>query len=142
MNCLAAVHSSFARSLLAESKSHRNCGSSFSYTRPGSESLSGRGRSAGSAVYQRTHFGNRHSRSFVGRPVVAPALGCLPEAVPEGTGWLYRDDSDNALRNALLSAAGPLTATTSESCLRSALRYDWRGVGEKTAQLYARLFPG
>ena len=37
-----------------------------------------------------------------GLPVVAPALGCIIEAVPVGAGFLYDPDEPNGLRDAIL----------------------------------------
>lgn len=72
----------------------------------------------------------------MGRPVIAPALGCLPEMVPGGTGWLYQPDSEEALANALETAQGPLSSETADRCLRFALQKDWRAVAEKTMAAY------
>jgi beta-1,4-mannosyltransferase len=75
----------------------------------------------------------------MGRPVIAPALGCMSEMIPAGTGWLYDSDSENGLRDALELAAAPLQPATSERCLRFALEKDWRGVAEKTIEVYRSL---
>jgi glycosyltransferase involved in cell wall biosynthesis len=75
----------------------------------------------------------------MGRPVIAPALGCLSEMVPAGTGWLYNSDSDNSLREALEMAASSLHQDCSQKCLQFALTKDWPGIAEKTLAMYLDL---
>ena len=75
----------------------------------------------------------------MGRPVIAPLLGCLPEMVPAGTGWLYDANSDDGLRKALELSQGPLNSATSERCINFALLKEWRGVAEKTIKVYSDL---
>jgi glycosyltransferase involved in cell wall biosynthesis len=75
----------------------------------------------------------------MGRPVIANAQGCMREMVPEGTGWLYDSDEDEALREVMESAAGRLKAETADRCVQFALTRDWAAVGEKTLALYSSL---
>jgi len=72
----------------------------------------------------------------MGRPVIAPRLGCLAEMVGEGTGWLYDADSEEGLRRALEVANGRLSEACSERCVEFVRGRDWGGVGEKTIEVY------
>lgn len=70
-----------------------------------------------------------------GRPVVAPRLGCLPEALGEA-GILYDPQADSGLANALeraLAADGESLATAAR---RQAERWTWDQMAKQTAAIY------
>ncbi len=71
-----------------------------------------------------------------GRPVVAPALGCLPETVPHDAGVLYDPDAPDALAGAIRrTLAGDLRAMGVAARAR-AEALDWSPIAEATATLY------
>ncbi len=79
----------------------------------------------------------------IGRPVVAPRIGCLPETVPAGTGWLYDAEDEDDLLRALRLAKAEKGEAVSQRCLEFAARHHWGLVGEKTVELYSTvLTPG
>jgi glycosyltransferase involved in cell wall biosynthesis len=71
-----------------------------------------------------------------GRPVVAPALGCLPETVPPTAGILYDPDTPGALGDALRAALDGDLASLGEGALAQARELDWGPIAEHTAALY------
>jgi beta-1,4-mannosyltransferase len=60
-----------------------------------------------------------------GRPVVAPALGCLPETVPADAGILYDPDLPGALESALHRALAADLDIMGNAALARARELDW-----------------
>jgi beta-1,4-mannosyltransferase len=71
-----------------------------------------------------------------GRPVIAPAMGCLPETLPEDASILYDPDAPGALRGAIKAAAGADLATMGERARAYADTLDWGPIAAETARLY------
>ncbi len=73
-----------------------------------------------------------------GRPVVAPAYGCLPELLGEFGGILYDETTDRALYRALEKASGDpeLLARMGARNRRVATHLDWASIGERTVKAY------
>jgi len=71
-----------------------------------------------------------------GRPVIAPAMGCLPGTLPAEATFLYDPDAEGALAEALRAA----TAADLQAMGRRARAYaetiDWGPIAEATAALY------
>jgi len=76
-----------------------------------------------------------------GRPVIAPALGCLPETVPPTAGILYDPDSPDALRDALVAALSADLVTLGDGALARAHELDWAPIATRTAELYRADLP-
>jgi len=71
-----------------------------------------------------------------GRPVVAPALGCLPETVPPTAGILYDPDAPDALADSLRAALSGDLAALGTGALARARELDWAPIAVRTAALY------
>ena len=71
-----------------------------------------------------------------GRPVIAPAMGCLPETLPTDAVMLYDPDSPDALRDALQTAAHADLAAMGQRARRWAEELDWGPIAVQTARLY------
>ena len=71
-----------------------------------------------------------------GQPVIAPAIGCLPESLgSEGT-ILYAADDPNALADALRTALTVDLAALGERAAAHAARLAWGPIARTTAELY------
>ena len=70
------------------------------------------------------------------RPVVAPALGCLPSNVLPGGGVLYDPKQKDALLKAMQEVQGWERELASETALASVQRLDWDMIAEKTLEAY------
>lgn len=71
-----------------------------------------------------------------GRPVVAPALGCLPETVPQAAGVLYDPDAPGALAGALRRVLDGDLAAMGAAARARADELDWGQIAATTAALY------
>ncbi len=81
---------------------------------------------SGSAILAMSH----------GRPVIAPAMGCLPETLPADATFLYDPVAPDGLRDAIRDAA---TADLASMGLRArawADTVDWGPIAVETAKLY------
>ena len=65
----------------------------------------------------------------LGRPVIAPALGCLPELISDRFGLNFDADSPEGLRDAMIDIR--LRQYSSEEIKRSMMKnYDWLEIAE------------
>lgn len=71
-----------------------------------------------------------------GLPVVAPALGCLPELVTDEAGLLYRAGEPGGLERALLSIKTRDLPAMGAAARRVAAGYQWDDIGRRTANVY------
>jgi beta-1,4-mannosyltransferase len=71
-----------------------------------------------------------------GRPVIAPAMGCLPGTLPAEASILYDPEAPDGLRGALRSAADADLAVMGERARAYADTIDWAPIAAKTAALY------
>jgi len=71
-----------------------------------------------------------------GRPVIAPALGCLPETVPASAGLLYDPDAPDALPEALRVALAADLGALGKGALARAQELDWGPIAGQVASLY------
>jgi beta-1,4-mannosyltransferase len=71
-----------------------------------------------------------------GRPVIAPAMGCLPGTLPADATFLYDPDADDALVEAMRRAATADLAAMGERARAYADTIDWGPIAEQTAALY------
>lgn len=71
-----------------------------------------------------------------GRPVIAPALGCLPETLPADATFLYDPDAPSALAEALHQAARADLAAMGARARSFADSLDWATIAAQTAELY------
>ena len=71
-----------------------------------------------------------------GRPVIAPAMGCLPGTLPAEATFLYDPDADGALAEAMRAAAGADLGEMGQEARAYAETIDWNPIAEQTAALY------
>lgn len=71
-----------------------------------------------------------------GRPVIAPAMGCLPGTLPADATFLYDPDADDALVEAMRAAKAADLAAMGERARSYADTIDWGPIAEQTAALY------
>ena len=76
-----------------------------------------------------------------GKPIVAPALGCIPEALGEGGGFIYHPDARDGLLDGLRAALGARADWARTGARNRALaeKLSWDRVAEETLALYATL---
>jgi beta-1,4-mannosyltransferase len=72
-----------------------------------------------------------------GRPVIAPALGCLPETVAPDAGILYNPDEPDALYRTLLAIRERDLRAAGGAALACARRFDWDRIAALTLEAYA-----
>ena len=70
------------------------------------------------------------------KPVVAPALGCLPETVDSAAGILYDPTEPDALYRAMLAIREREPDAASRAALACAERLDWDDIAAKTVEAY------
>ncbi len=71
-----------------------------------------------------------------GRPIIVPALGCLPELMTDEVGILYQPQDPTALRQALLDIKERDPAAMSAAALRITDTLDWGPIAKQTAAVY------
>ncbi|MGH2559055.1 MAG: glycosyltransferase family 4 protein, partial [Thermomicrobiales bacterium] len=71
-----------------------------------------------------------------GRPVIAPALGCLPETVSPDAGILYDPAAPDALSEALRAIRERDLAEAGRAALACARRFDWDWIADRTLEAY------
>jgi glycosyltransferase involved in cell wall biosynthesis len=71
-----------------------------------------------------------------GLPVVAPALGCLPELVPLEAGILYDPNRHGSLADALRAIKARDPTELRAKALAAAQQLDWEAIGRRTAAVY------
>ena len=71
-----------------------------------------------------------------GKPVIVPALGCLPELVDESMGILYDPKDSRALSNALLDIRRRDLDEAGRAAFERARSLDWRGIAKRVAEVY------
>ncbi len=71
-----------------------------------------------------------------GLPVIAPALGCLPELVPPDAGSLYDPTQANSLSAALVGMKQRDAAALRAAALDRAEQLDWDSIGQRTVDVY------
>jgi glycosyltransferase involved in cell wall biosynthesis len=71
-----------------------------------------------------------------GRPVIAPALGCLPETVAPDAGILYDPESPDALHQALRAIRDRDLDAAGRAALDCARRFDWDHIADLTLEAY------
>jgi glycosyltransferase involved in cell wall biosynthesis len=71
-----------------------------------------------------------------GRPVIAPAMGCLPGTLPADATFLYDPDAEDALAGAIRAAKAADLVTMGERARAWADTVDWGPIAEETAALY------
>jgi beta-1,4-mannosyltransferase len=71
-----------------------------------------------------------------GRPVIAPAVGCLPDLVTEDIGVLYDRREPHALRTALERCLTLDLETMGRSGYARVQQYTWERVAARTLQAY------
>jgi hypothetical protein len=70
------------------------------------------------------------------KPVLAPALGCLPVTVARGGGILYDSSQPEALTRALEAARGLDLEAAARAALEGVAPFDWDGVARATLEAY------
>ena len=71
-----------------------------------------------------------------GRPVIAPAMGCLPGTLPADATFLYDPDAEGALAGAIRQAAVADLAEMGRRARAYADTIEWQPIAEQTAALY------
>jgi beta-1,4-mannosyltransferase len=72
-----------------------------------------------------------------GRPVVAPAQGCIPELVTPEAGILYDTEDPQGLHKAILESLAVDLGRMSKASSKVAKRYTWRATAEVVRAAYA-----
>lgn len=75
------------------------------------------------------------SLSF-GRPVIVPAIGCLPELVDNTTGIMYDPQDPAALSQAMRDIQHTDIAAASRAAYKRALSLSWDGIARQTLEAY------
>jgi glycosyltransferase involved in cell wall biosynthesis len=70
------------------------------------------------------------------KPVIAPALGCLPATVSPDAGILYDSKAANGLFDAMVAIRDFDLAASSRAALACALRNDWDNIAAETERAY------
>lgn len=73
-----------------------------------------------------------------GRALIIPRLGCLPELLDDEGAVMYSPGAERGLRDALLEAGDRDLHSMGEHNARLVRQYDWSGIAERTARIYAR----
>lgn len=73
-----------------------------------------------------------------GLPVIAPALGCLPELITDEAGILYRPSDPAALSQALVNIKSEDIAAMGATARRIADGLKWDDIGRRTASAYEK----
>jgi len=71
-----------------------------------------------------------------GKPVVAPAIGCLPELLTEDCGILYNADDADGLRLALPAALDADLVTMGQRAYERVKTFTWDAVAKETLRAY------
>lgn len=71
-----------------------------------------------------------------GKPVILPAIGCLPELVDDSMGILYDPKDSGALSNALLDIRRRDLNAAGRAAFERARSLDWGGIAERVAEVY------
>jgi beta-1,4-mannosyltransferase len=71
-----------------------------------------------------------------GRPVIAPAMGCLPGTLPADATFLYDPDAEGALAGAIREAAAADLVDMGQRARAYAKTIDWGPIAQDTAALY------
>jgi beta-1,4-mannosyltransferase len=71
-----------------------------------------------------------------GRPVIAPAMGCLPGTLPADATFLYDPDAESALADALRAASASDLVAMGKRARAYADTLDWGPIAAETAALY------
>lgn len=71
-----------------------------------------------------------------GRPIVAPALGCIPETILPGAGIVYEPEEPGALAQALNDVRALDLVAASAAALASVARFGWDEVAVRTIEAY------
>lgn len=77
-----------------------------------------------------------HLAISFGRPVIAPALGCLPENIPAGAGILYDASDPDGLVNALRCSLAIDAKALGQRASEQARRLSWIVMARQTLQIY------
>ncbi len=72
----------------------------------------------------------------LGKPVIAPAFGCLPTTVSEEAGILYDPEEEGGLFQAMQQIRNWDLQAASKRALASVRRFDWDDIAERTLQAY------
>ena len=82
--------------------------------------------------------GSAHLGLSFGLPIVAPAIGCLPETITADGGTLYDPDDPDGLKDALASVrADPSLAAIGRSNLKRARQNTWDSTADRLVRLYS-----
>ena len=71
-----------------------------------------------------------------GRPVIVPAMGCLPELVTEGVGLLYDPKDPDSLAHTLQECAQVDLQDMGRHALERVREFSWREMAEQTLAAY------
>ncbi len=75
----------------------------------------------------------------LGKPVIAPSVGCYPDVIPAGPGLLYAPESEEEFISALLRSPELENPSIGTNCLDLASKHDWNAVSDATLTLYRSL---
>jgi len=83
--------------------------------------------------------GNLFLALSFGKPIVAPAMGCIPELVDKSFALLYDPKSKDGLSEAMLQAKSLDMSKASQAAYRRALDFSWSENAEKTYKVLESL---
>ena len=72
------------------------------------------------------------------KPVIAPAVGCIPEVADDGMGILYNPKAPGALQAAMEEIRWRDLESTGRRAYQKALSLDWQKIGQMTLDVYQR----
>ena len=75
----------------------------------------------------------------MGVPIVAPAIGCLPELVDENVGILYDPADPLGLVSALRKSLNLDLSLMSKAAEKKAGELEWAKIGRETAMFYRKI---
>jgi glycosyltransferase involved in cell wall biosynthesis len=75
----------------------------------------------------------------MGKPVVAPAIGCLPELINDGSGILYDPAEVNGLLAALVSICRADLSGKAAAAKKNAEQLNWTAIAKSTAVFYKEI---
>lgn len=75
----------------------------------------------------------------MGKPIVAPAIGCLPELTNDGSGFLYDPAEVDGLLTALLSVFRSDLSSKAAAAKKNAEQLNWADIAKSTAVFYEEI---
>jgi beta-1,4-mannosyltransferase len=75
-----------------------------------------------------------------GKPVIAPAIGCMPDILDNEGNFLYEPSDPNGLLKAMQLALEADLIKMGKHNFQLAKQYSWEGIAKGTAEIYRKCF--